>query len=155
MAMYQKKPFRAQQWNGPGYVPTFAYGMVEEGMQTFALIFKGKKYEGRVGDYICQRPDEKAVYVCKKETFEACNDCVEEEFRLKIEEAYDGAGIKQFSDAMAHKMKAAREAGRGKWWDESQCSTQYLHDLLMQSVADGDLVSVGNYAMMLYCRENL
>lgn len=81
MPMYQRKPFRAQQWNQPGDVPAFAYGKVTEASDGFTLQMGDKIVHGEPGDYICQRPDRGFVYVCRKDIFEANNVPLEAESR--------------------------------------------------------------------------
>ena len=78
MPMYQRKPFKAVQWNKRGDAPSFAYGKIVESEDWFVLTSNEKTITGGLGDYICQRPDGSAVYVCKRETFEACNSPIED-----------------------------------------------------------------------------
>lgn len=156
MGIYQRKPFKAQQINSLTDCPSFAYGMMQEafGDYDFCLVNNGKTNYGNFGDYICQRPDGSAVYVCKQEVFEACNESVDEQTRLIVEAGRDSEGLDIFVAAMSLRLREKRAEGRGGWWNESQCSTMHLRDLFMKAVERGNMVDIANYAMMIYCREN-
>lgn len=80
MPMYQRKPFKAQQINNRTDCPHFAWDIMQEafGDHDFCLVKDGKTTYGNYGDYVCQRPDGKAIYICSRETFEACNNPIEE-----------------------------------------------------------------------------
>lgn len=64
----------------------------------------------------------------------------------------DDHAVDRFAEAMKAKLKVSREKGRGGWNDPHQCSVEYLAKLLVEHVAKGDSVDVGNLAMMLYQR---
>jgi len=55
--------------------------------------------------------------------------------------------------AMRCKLDDAREQGRGGWWNEDECSIDYLRDLLVETLTKGDMVDVMNFAAMIYARE--
>lgn len=61
-------------------------------------------------------------------------------------------GVEHFTQAMIQKLAAAREAGCAGWNDPALCDIHFLAGLLVRAVRSGDLISIGNYAMMLYCR---
>lgn len=55
--------------------------------------------------------------------------------------------------AMRDKLEIARLKGRGGWWNEDECSVEYLRDLLREHIDKGDMVDVMNFAAMIYARE--
>lgn len=155
MPMYQRKPFKAQQWNKPGDVPSWAYGKVTEREDGFEIVQNEvmKVFQGKPGDYICQRPDGGLIYICRKAIFEACN-APSHEFKEPLELAHDRRALAIFGGAMRDRMEEKRAQGRGGWWDKNQCSVEYLRELFMQAVAKGNMVDVANFAMMIFVREN-
>lgn len=65
----------------------------------------------------------------------------------------DDIAVDRFAAAMKAKMAKSRAKGRGGWDDEAQCSMDTLARLLIEHVAKGDPVDIGNLAMMLHQRE--
>lgn len=65
----------------------------------------------------------------------------------------DDVAVQKFADAMKVKMAKQRAKGYGGWDDESQCPVERLRSALFESVAKGDPVDVGNFAMMLFNRD--
>jgi len=53
---------------------------------------------------------------------------------------------------MRTKLDAAREKGRGGWWNPDECSIEYLKDLLYEHLAKGDMRDVMNLAAMIHIR---
>jgi hypothetical protein len=53
---------------------------------------------------------------------------------------------------MKKKLAKSRAKGRGGWDDPTECSIEYLSRLLVGHVDKGDPIDVGNFAMMLFCR---
>lgn len=154
MQIYQRKPFKAKQWNKPGDLPAFAYGVASEGDGGCVLRMGDKLINVEPGDYICQRPDRELIYVCKRETFEANNAPIDLAEKKKIEKIHDEQGVSDFTDAMLEKMSRKRDQGCGGWWDENQCTIEHLRGLFMAAVAKGDMIDIANFAMMIYYREN-
>jgi len=64
----------------------------------------------------------------------------------------DDEAVDRFAAAMKSKLSVKREDGRGGWDDKTQCSQQFLSDLLIGHVDKGDPVDVANFAMMLHQR---
>lgn len=64
----------------------------------------------------------------------------------------DDLAVDRFAVAMKAKLAKKRGDGRGGWEDKSDCSAEYLSDLLRDHVAKGDPVDVGNLSMMLHQR---
>lgn len=71
---------------------------------------------------------------------------------LIAEAARDDAAVDQFALAMKAKLTASRLKGRGGWDDPTQCTIEYLSELLRSHIAKGDPVDVGNFAMMIHQR---
>lgn len=65
---------------------------------------------------------------------------------------HDDEAVDRFAAAMKAKLAAKRADGRGGWDDKTQCSQQFLSDLLRGHVDKGDPVDVANFAMMLHQR---
>ena len=64
----------------------------------------------------------------------------------------DDIAIDTFAQAMKNKMARQREKGFSGWDDKSQCTEEYLAQLLVKSISKGDPVDVANFAMMLFNR---
>lgn len=64
----------------------------------------------------------------------------------------DDAAVDGFAEAMRSKMEDSREKGRSGWDDPFQCSPYRLAEMLIDHIAKGDPVDVGNFAMMLFNR---
>jgi len=69
------------------------------------------------------------------------------------ERLMDTALCSTFSQIMEEKLCFKRAQGRGGWWDENQCSIEYLRKLLREHIDKGDMVDVANFAAMIYARE--
>ncbi|HEX8552150.1 MAG TPA: hypothetical protein VF681_11425 [Abditibacteriaceae bacterium] len=65
----------------------------------------------------------------------------------------DNAAIDAFAAALKYKMAASRAKGRSGWNDPLLCGDDLLRNLLAASVAKGDPIDVGNFAMMLFTRQ--
>lgn len=61
----------------------------------------------------------------------------------------DGEALALFTGKMHERLVDARKQGRSGWDQPGECSVDILAALLIKAVADGDLASVANYAMML------
>jgi hypothetical protein len=64
----------------------------------------------------------------------------------------DDTAIDKFAAAMKQKMSQKREQGRGGWDNTTECSADNLRALLSLHLVKGDPVDVGNFAMMLFNR---
>jgi len=64
----------------------------------------------------------------------------------------DDQAVDAFAVAMKAKLAKKRGEGRSGWEDKSQCTNLHLSKLLHEHVAKGDPVDVGNFAMMLFSR---
>lgn len=64
----------------------------------------------------------------------------------------DDAAVDRFAAAMKAKMAENRAKGRSGWDNEALCSAKCLQDMLVDHIAKGDPVDVGNFAMMLFNR---
>ncbi|VWB69797.1 hypothetical protein BLA6863_03270 [Burkholderia lata] len=64
----------------------------------------------------------------------------------------DDLAVDRFSAVMKAKLAEKRAAGRGGWDDPTQCHVTTLARYLVEHVAKGDPVDVGNFAMMLHQR---
>jgi hypothetical protein len=64
----------------------------------------------------------------------------------------DDAAVELFAKAMKEKMAASRAKGRNGWHDPEQCPAERLQTMLVEHLAKGDPVDVGNFAMMLWNR---
>ncbi|MBU9579576.1 hypothetical protein KTE26_14170 [Ralstonia mannitolilytica] len=65
---------------------------------------------------------------------------------------FDNKAVDRFAKAMKRKMAASRKKGRSGWDDPEQCSPERLAQMLIDHLAKGDPVDVGNFAMMLFNR---
>jgi hypothetical protein len=65
----------------------------------------------------------------------------------------DDIAVDAFAEAMKAKMAKQRAKGYGGWNDKTDCTPEYLQSALVAHVAKGDPVDVGNFAMMLFNRE--
>lgn len=65
----------------------------------------------------------------------------------------DMALVAYASEAMREKLAAAREKGRGGWWDDGECQVEHLKEMLIDHVSKGDMRDVMNIAAMIYVRE--
>lgn len=64
----------------------------------------------------------------------------------------DDVAVDRFSAAMKAKLALKRAEGRGGWDDPDECEIEHLQHLLQEHVAKGDMVDIGNFAMMLFSR---
>lgn len=64
----------------------------------------------------------------------------------------DDIAVDSFAVAMKAKLAKKRAEGRGGWSDKSQCTAEFLSQLLRGHVDKGDPVDVGKLAMMLHQR---
>jgi hypothetical protein len=69
------------------------------------------------------------------------------------DKAFDDDAVDQFSSAMKLKLDKKRLQGRNGWHDRSICSQKQLSNMLLNHVDKGDPVDVGNFAMMLFMRQ--
>ena len=76
-----------------------------------------------------------------------------EKDRDVLERYADRKLVRMADNAMEEKLAAAREKGRGGWWDQEVCSVEYLRELLQHHMAKGDMRDVVNLAAMIYIRE--
>lgn len=71
---------------------------------------------------------------------------------LFSEAEIDEMALDAFAAAMRDKLARKRDEGRGGWHDKTDCTNEYLSDLLRRHVEKGDPVDVANIAMMIYQR---
>ena len=64
----------------------------------------------------------------------------------------DDLAVDRFAESMKAKMAKQRAKGYGGWDDHEQCPTERLQAMLVDHLAKGDPVDVGNFAMMLWNR---
>ena len=64
----------------------------------------------------------------------------------------DNIAIDRFAQTMKEKMALCRARGRTGWDDKATCTIESLCALLLDSVAKGDPVDVGNFTMMVWAR---
>lgn len=64
----------------------------------------------------------------------------------------DDIAVDRFAVAMKAKLAKKRADGRDGWEDKTQCSAEWLSELLRGHVDKGDPLDVGNLAMMLHQR---
>lgn len=64
----------------------------------------------------------------------------------------DAVATVDFAQAMVRRLGERRAAGKSGWDDPEQCPPQRLAEGLVRSLRAGNLVDVGNYAMMLWKR---
>lgn len=64
----------------------------------------------------------------------------------------DDIAVDRFAAAMKTKMDKSRAVGRYGWDDPAVCSAEDLRLFLVNHIAKGDPVDVGNFAMMLFNR---
>lgn len=65
----------------------------------------------------------------------------------------DDAAVARFASVMKAKLAKKRAEGRSGWNDRDQCPAERLSSMLRAHVAKGDPVDVGNFAMMLWNRD--
>jgi hypothetical protein len=65
----------------------------------------------------------------------------------------DDYAVDAFAAAMKYKLAKKREQGYEGWNDQALCSQEYLSKLLRDHVEKGDPLDVGNFAMMLFMRD--
>lgn len=85
--------------------------------------------------------------------FEAWNAALGRGLHKNADKAFDDDAVDQFSSAMKAKMDKKRLQGRGGWHDRAICSQKQLSNMLLNHVDKGDPVDVGNFAMMLFMRQ--
>ncbi len=64
----------------------------------------------------------------------------------------DDLAVDRFCAALKAKMAKQRAKGYGGWDDKAQCPTERLQSMLKEHLEKGDPVDVGNFAMMLFNR---
>ncbi len=67
----------------------------------------------------------------------------------------DDIAVDQIAVAMKARLRLKRTQGRGGWHDLKDCSAEKLSAMLMAAALKGKPVDVANFAMMLYCRDEL
>ncbi|QGH45018.1 hypothetical protein [Bacteriophage Phobos] len=69
--------------------------------------------------------------------------------RLACPKNVDELGVQNFANRLNQRLDEKRAQGYGGWQDELLCPVERLEGLYRRAVMEGDLVNVGNYAMML------
>lgn len=69
------------------------------------------------------------------------------------EDVRNRAGVRDFASAMNDKLYSKTRAGRGGWWKHEECSIESLIILLADHIKKGDMVDIGNFAMMIWNRQ--
>lgn len=70
-----------------------------------------------------------------------------------VERSENRAGVRDFSNAMLDKLEAKLNDGRYGWHDPAECSIEHLCVLLADHIRKGDMVDIGNLAMMIWNRQ--
>ena len=65
----------------------------------------------------------------------------------------DEAGVDTFATAMKTKLAKKRSEGRGGWAHPTECSQDALLGMLKKHIDKGDMVDIGNLAMMIFNRQ--
>ena len=63
--------------------------------------------------------------------------------------SFDDYAIDAFAEKMKVKMRLSAEKGKRGWNNPTECSPDYLRELLTEHVGKGDPVDVANFCMML------
>jgi transcriptional regulator with XRE-family HTH domain len=66
----------------------------------------------------------------------------------------DDTAVDRFAIAMKDKLAKKRGEGRAGWDDEEYCPVEWLKQEMKRHSLKGDPVDVGNFAMMIWNREN-
>ncbi len=66
----------------------------------------------------------------------------------------DEAGVGRFAAKLDRTLDQKRAEGRGGWNRPYECSIEHLRHLQREAFAQGNQVSIGNYAMMIWNREH-
>ncbi|ASD51903.1 hypothetical protein JT318_gp18 [Pseudomonas phage PspYZU01] len=69
--------------------------------------------------------------------------------RLACPKNVDELGVQNFANRLNQRLDEKRAQGYSGWNDELLCPIERLESLYRRAVMEGDLVNVGNYAMML------
>ncbi len=75
--------------------------------------------------------------------------------RLMDGQSADDRGVINFGYAMACKLRSKRNEGKRGWHDPHQCSIRRLRKMLREHIEKGDMVDIGNFAMMVWNREQM
>jgi hypothetical protein len=76
-----------------------------------------------------------------------------EELRMSAD--VEAVGTARFLEAMRDKLEWSRVVKhRSGWENPEECPMKFLHNLLKEHVEKGDMVDVGNIAMMIWNRQN-
>lgn len=67
----------------------------------------------------------------------------------------DSMGMYCFYQACLRKLAKKRQEGRGGWNKPEAVSIEQLQDMLLDHVTKGDMVDVGNIAMMIWNRQRM
>jgi hypothetical protein len=70
-----------------------------------------------------------------------------------VERTENRCGVRDFAQAMQDKLDRKMEEGRGGWWDPKQCTIESLNVMLADHIKNGDMVDIGNFAMMIWNRQ--
>lgn len=82
----------------------------------------------------------------------AALDAAPEAARVRVDAHPDDIAVDRFAAAMKEKLANKRAQGYGGWDDKEKCSAERLQKLLIDHLAKGDPVDIGNFAMMLWNR---
>jgi len=69
------------------------------------------------------------------------------------EDIENRCGVRDFAQAMQDKLYAKTRTGRGGWWNPAECSIEDLLTMLSNHIKKGDMVDIGNFAMMIWNRQ--
>jgi hypothetical protein len=74
---------------------------------------------------------------------------------LRLNADVDNTGVDRFAEAMKEKLRFCREVKqRGGWHIPHEVPLDRLKMLLKEHLEKGDMVDVGNLAMMIWNRQN-
>lgn len=69
------------------------------------------------------------------------------------EDTENRCGVRDFATAMSDKLYSKTRAGRSGWWNPDECSIEDLLLMLAGQIKKGDMVDIGNLAMMVWNRQ--
>lgn len=72
-----------------------------------------------------------------------------------VEFAIDTTMVECLGDMMITKLDVSRDKGRHGWWNSNVCTVDQLRDELEYALRRGDMISVANFAGMIYMRESM
>ena len=87
--------------------------------------------------------------------FELIKKLACKENEKETEDQADKLMLTTVSNIMRTHMEVARNEGKGGWWDDSDCTEEYLTKLLKKCIDNKDWIDAANYAGMLFMRKHM